>query len=265
VETSTRNLGRSLSEARFRRWLELAEIEAELELPAAHLRALESGAFYLLPGPEYAISTLRAYADYLGLDSEPYVDAYKSLLAGAEAAKRIRRRRMIFGVPAILAFVGLVAATGFGRSSFDDQKQARGSGRQPAPPATTSSRTEATAPSTEASPPQPSEEKLGHSVSKPEGEPPRRVTHVELAASRGDCWLSVRMGSPTGRLLYQGELRLGRSLDFTGKRLWIRFGAASNVDLTVNGNPLKEFAVGTVDAFVTARGFRLETPIAGGA
>lgn len=58
-----------------------------------------------------------------------------------------------------------------------------------------------------------------------------------LAATRGDCWVEVRAGSPTGKSLYSGTLPTGRTLRFNRPRLWLRLGAASNVDIMVNGRP----------------------------
>jgi Domain of unknown function (DUF4115) len=58
-----------------------------------------------------------------------------------------------------------------------------------------------------------------------------------LSATRGDCWVEVRAGSATGQALYAGTLTTGRSLRFNRPRLWLRLGAASNVDIVVNGRP----------------------------
>lgn len=58
-----------------------------------------------------------------------------------------------------------------------------------------------------------------------------------LAATRGDCWVEVRSGSPTGETLHSGTLPAGRTLRFNRPRLWLRLGAASNVDIMVNGRP----------------------------
>lgn len=56
-----------------------------------------------------------------------------------------------------------------------------------------------------------------------------------LSASRGDCWVEVRAGSAAGEALYAGTLTTGRSLRFNQPRLWLRLGAASNVEIVVNG------------------------------
>ena len=54
-------------------------------------------------------------------------------------------------------------------------------------------------------------------------------------AARGSCWLSVRLGSETGRLVYERTLEQGQTVRFAGPRLWIRLGAPWNLDATLNG------------------------------
>ncbi len=63
------------------------------------------------------------------------------------------------------------------------------------------------------------------------------ATALVLVATRGDCWVEVRAGSATGRSLYSGTLASGRTLKFNRPKIWLRLGAASNVDLVVNGRP----------------------------
>jgi uncharacterized protein DUF4115 len=58
---------------------------------------------------------------------------------------------------------------------------------------------------------------------------------LTITATRGDCWVEVRAGSATGEALYAGTLTSGRSLRFNRPKLWMRLGAASNVDVVVNG------------------------------
>jgi hypothetical protein len=76
-----------------------------------------------------------------------------------------------------------------------------------------------------------------------------------LRASRGDSWIAVR--SATGRLLYERTLTRGTQVRLKGTTLWIRLGAARNVDLSANGersHPLPERAAVVV---VTPRGLRV--------
>jgi hypothetical protein len=70
-----------------------------------------------------------------------------------------------------------------------------------------------------------------------------------LSATRGDCWVEVRAGSATGQALYAGTLATGRSLRFNRPKLWLRLGAASNVDIVVNGRP-SSVPPGTVELTV---------------
>jgi uncharacterized protein DUF4115 len=74
-------------------------------------------------------------------------------------------------------------------------------------------------------------------------------TTIVLSATRGDCWVEVRDGSPSGEALYTGTLATGASLTFARPKLWVRLGAAANVDLVVNGEP-SAVPPGTVELVV---------------
>jgi uncharacterized protein DUF4115 len=81
-------------------------------------------------------------------------------------------------------------------------------------------------------------------------QPGRPLLRFELAAVRGDCWMSVRRGSAEGEVLYEGLLASGETLRFTARRLWLRLGAASNIELRVNGRVVEGVPAGTVDLVV---------------
>jgi hypothetical protein len=78
------------------------------------------------------------------------------------------------------------------------------------------------------------------------------VARLGVAASGPGSWLEVRQGSKRGRLLFAGVVAHGKHVHFAGRRLWVMFGAATNLAITVNGErrPLQ----GTVEAVVTSRG-----------
>jgi hypothetical protein len=59
-----------------------------------------------------------------------------------------------------------------------------------------------------------------------------------------------------GKVLFAGVLAQGRTVDFRRLRLWVRLGAASNLDVTVNGARPAAGLYGTVDSLVTASGLR---------
>ena len=62
---------------------------------------------------------------------------------------------------------------------------------------------------------------------------------VELRVSaRDDTWLSIRRGSATGAVLFEGTLTKGDSRTYTATAFHVRFGAAANVKATLDGKPL---------------------------
>ena len=77
-----------------------------------------------------------------------------------------------------------------------------------------------------------------------------------MTALRGDSYLEIRAGSPTGPVRWSGILQRGDSAKAAGKRLWIRMGAAQNVDVVVNGEPAESLPIPTGDVVVTADGIR---------
>ena len=78
-----------------------------------------------------------------------------------------------------------------------------------------------------------------------------------LTATAGDVWLSIRSTSEEGRILFEGTLARGETLRFVRSgRLWIRFGAAAYVALSIDGRPARLPLFGTYDAFVSPRGVR---------
>ena len=74
---------------------------------------------------------------------------------------------------------------------------------------------------------------------------------VELRAVRGPCWMSVRLGSPDGKRLFLGTLGRGRSLEFTGERIWMRIGAAENLVASRNGRRIENFPHGVAELTIT--------------
>ena len=85
---------------------------------------------------------------------------------------------------------------------------------------------------------------------------PVAPAHVVIAAAPGSrgSWIEVRLGSATGRLIFSGVVKDGDSRRYTARRLWVRFGAAGNVGVAVNGKPVP--LMGTLETVMTARGAR---------
>lgn len=74
---------------------------------------------------------------------------------------------------------------------------------------------------------------------------PSSLATVIVTASRGDCWISARLGSENGRVLEERLLAQGESVTLRGARVWLSIGAAANVDVSVNGQD-RELQSGTV-------------------
>ena len=230
-------IGNSLREARLRRELEFSDAEHGTKIRGKYLRALEDERFELLPAHTYVKGFLRAYADYLGLDGQLYVDEYNSrYVIGEEDAPLARRvpaarrrqaeRREARVVVLALAAIALVtflviAAWRFGGP---EEQPVRGLHAGNTAPAV---------------------------VPRPKS---TGTARVELRATRGDSYLIVRSRSSIGTVLYQGTLERGQQQRFEGKVLWLRLESPANVLVKLNGNRVKlPAAVKAQGAFMTAK------------
>lgn len=70
-------IGEVLKSARTRQGLDIRAVEERTKIRVKYLRALENEDWPLLPGPAYAKGFLRTYGQFLGLDGEALVDAYR--------------------------------------------------------------------------------------------------------------------------------------------------------------------------------------------
>jgi cytoskeleton protein RodZ len=211
-------IGSSLRSARERRKLELADVERATHIRTKYLRALEDERFDVLPGPAYVKGFLRTYADYLGLDGQQFLAEYNTRFPVADAPEmaplvRVRPRRRL--LDARLVVIPVAVAIGL----FVWRMGSGGGGPEQAAFVPTAPVHVATS-TVKRAPPAP---------------PGPKTARFDLVAARGPCWLSVRLGSDTGRLLYERTLDAGQRARFVASRLWLRIGAPWNVDATLNG------------------------------
>ena len=82
-------LGADLKAARVRNGLDPAEVAEELRIRRVHIHAMEEGNFDDLPAPVYAVGFVRSYADYLGLDGEIAVEAFKQEASGLKGETKL--------------------------------------------------------------------------------------------------------------------------------------------------------------------------------
>jgi cytoskeleton protein RodZ len=246
-------IGNSLREARQRQGLELARVEDATKIRAKYLQALEDERFDVLPAETYVKGFLRTYGEFLGLDGQLYVDEFNSRFARVEDTPVAStppprpRRRASESSFVVVALAGIVAVAILVVVAFtlanDD-----GSGDA-------GSRLAGTQAPTGQSPSPPS----GGAATAPQpGATPARLV---LQAARGSCWVEVRRNAPDGELLFAGTIERGRSMRFTGKRLWLVFGTApsENLDVRLNGRRVRNFPVGEPVVIVSSRGIRAQT------
>jgi len=121
-------IGNSLREARERQGLGYPEIELATKIRAKYIRALEEEDFTSIPGDAYIRGFLRTYADYLGLDSDVYVDEYASRFITSwrdevpprPERRRIRRReRPVERRAVLLVVAGIVVVTALVFAAFE--------------------------------------------------------------------------------------------------------------------------------------------------
>lgn len=210
-----------------------------------YLQALEEERFELLPGDVYAKGFLRAYADYLGLDSQLFVDEYSARVPADETPPAPQQLEL-GASPArrygLALAVLLVALTG----ALLGWQLSGSSSRSPRVPAESGAGSGARAPTT------------SHAMPAAPGAGPvaRPVAAtLVLRATRGPCWLTVRRGNALGATLFEGTLQPGQWRRFAQGPLWIRIGAPWNLEIRRAGAPLS-LPQTVADVLVTGTGVR---------
>jgi transcriptional regulator with XRE-family HTH domain len=231
-------IGSTLREAREHRHLTQAEVAAATMIPARYLDALEHEQYERLPDGLYRRSFLREYAEYLGLNGDLYVVEYDLEHVPPPEPEPPPPPRRTTALPfGALAIVACVVLAGAGLWWLGGR-----GGSSPTP--------------AHATPPR-------HALRRPASHttsPPRSVhaapPALRLVAAKGDCWLSVHVGSPTGPLAYQGTLRRGSAISFgLHRRLFVRMGAPENLTARIGSRSLTaSLPGGTANVVVTARG-----------
>jgi cytoskeletal protein RodZ len=79
-------LGQVFSEARQRKKVTASQAAAATRMKVQHIEAMERDDFSRMAAPMYAKGFIRIYAEYLGLDSAPFIAEYMELHAPRERA-----------------------------------------------------------------------------------------------------------------------------------------------------------------------------------
>jgi hypothetical protein len=242
------DIGSSLREARLRQGSDLVEAEAATKIRSKYLRALEEERFEVLPAQTYVKGFLRAYADYLGLDGQLYVDEFNSryvtgeleegpVIRTSRSTARARAHRKAESRVLVAALAGIAVVTALVVVAW------KWGGQEPR-----------TIPN------------LGESPStsgqaEQQGQSPAvapRAVRLELSATGGNSWIAVYRASPSEDLVFAGTLERGRSMSFSGKQLWIHVTTPENVRARINGDrSLLPGRRAPLVLRVTTRGFRL--------
>lgn len=85
------SVGSKLREARTRRKLSLAEVEAATKIRGRYLRAIENEDWEQLPGDVYARAFIRTYGRHLGLDGERLAEEQRRSRGAARPGERLPR------------------------------------------------------------------------------------------------------------------------------------------------------------------------------
>ena len=223
-------IGTSLRDARLRQGYDLADAEAATKIRSKYLRALEEERFELLPAQPYVKGFLHAYAEYLGLDGQLYVDEYNSRYAGGddEVVPRPRRRspaasrahRRVESRLVLLALAGIATAAALVVVAWNT-----GDGEQTTIP---NLGTDVAATDDEPAAP----------AAPQEQERPAPVA-LSITAVGGSSPLVIHKMSPSGDLLFSGTLEEGKSLNFTWRQFWIQAGAPENLRVRANGRAVQ--------------------------
>jgi len=233
-------IGASLREARTRRGFSAADVHKAIRIRERYLTALEEERWDMLPGEAYTKGFLRTYAEYLGLNTQLYIDEYNARIArpdedgpplvpyaSAAEGRRGPGRGLLVALAAVVAVAATIAALAawrLGGSSKPPQSSAPPAAGSLAAAAAPPQATITTAPATTTAPPA--------VVSA-------RPVLTSITAARGPCWLLVRAGGPNGKVLFEGTLEQGAAKEFRFvTRLWVRMGRPDALDVTLAGKPV---------------------------
>jgi cytoskeleton protein RodZ len=262
-------IGDTLREARLRRGMTIKDVEDATKIRSKYLQALESDDFEVIPGPTFVIAFLRTYGEFMGLDTVPLLDEYRSRFqpsrephafpvrpVSSRPKQQSSRRRspassqrnhIAIGVIAViivvvLAWVGwgnrertatiepATTTTTTGLGSITSTALGDGSGST-----TATGPTDTTTPTTG---------KTGSTT----------TVDLTVKATGGRCYLLVRDGSATGRQLYAGTLAKGESGHYTSESgLFVNVGQPAALQVTLNGKGAA-FSGDFGDYMVTASG-----------
>jgi cytoskeletal protein RodZ len=229
---SAQTLGQLLRQERELRDIPLDQIEQATRIRAAQLRAIEEDRLEALPAEAYARGFVRTYAEYLGLNGDDVVaifneqwnrSTHRADPPPPQTPVSVARSTStglfsLWVALACLLLVGSGVLYLMGGSGGGDAAPPASTTHAPATPPVTNPTTSATQ-----SPP----------PAQPAG------VRMTVTAAQGSCWLEARRGSASGALLAERTLAPGQAVHLHSRRVWLRLGDPTSVQLRVNGKTLE--------------------------
>lgn len=223
-------IGEILKSAREKKGISLREAEEDTKIRYKYLEALEEENFDVIPGTVYTKGFIRNYANYLGLDGDQLLAAFKELYREQdEDAPReelvhspstdIMRPRfwvyvMIFvALVAILLFVVLNRSVKHDNSNIEQAKPKVGTVKKPSKSVQPVKKTPSVNPQ----------------------QTPAQIqgVRVDMSVTGKASWVRVEVD---GAFNFSGTLTTGMTKSFQGKKsVKVRFGNAPDVSIKVNG------------------------------
>jgi cytoskeleton protein RodZ len=252
------SVGTELKTARVNQNISLRQVADGTRISFRHLESLEEGNYDRLPGGVYNRAFLRAYGEFLGLDTKSLLELYdlETTPPSKPAKPKILQASEINrGIPpvAVWSIMLLLTVTGlfFGRrviSSLFSSYFSGPSNPQPSPVTSEvagtgapskmlpNTRREADAATPVAPPISPPEPTSSSATAPPVSAPADGRIRVQLQVI-DKCWVSVNRD---GNRVLAKELEPGDNPSFAAdQRFFIILGNAGGVRMTLNGKPAK--------------------------
>ncbi len=192
-----------------RQGLDHAQVELGTKIRSKYIRALEDEQFTILPSETYVKGFLRAYAEFLGLDGQLYVDEYASRYTVGEyddAPRKVsvprRRDHALQRRAVVLALAGITAATGLVVAAW----KFGGNDTTAGTPA----------------------------VLKPSAAP----SELQLVGRGKGSYVEVRRNSSQGVVVLQATVAGGRTERVVGDRFWLSITSPTGVRVSLGGKPV---------------------------
>jgi len=231
-------VGERLANERRKQGRALAEVEGATKIMGRLLDALEHQRWDELPAPVYVKGYITNYAQYLGLDPQPFIEEYLQDTAAAPASTSIRHipertvvphRSQVHAIPrrlwiavAIGVAVLLLALWAFSALTGGDEQP-------PVPPSTTTPTPDAT----QTAPGVVETATVGTAV---EPAPGTFVLSVAVATGQSS-WVRVTVD---GLVAYEGTLAGGTTKEWTvTEEATVRVGKPGSVTVSRDGQPVE--------------------------